>query len=156
MPNAEKLFKPLKTIVTRGWVKLTSNTLLQRIHQHQYLRDLRNKLLHLHKMLLETERIAYEQVSGRVSSGELLQLVIAHEQFAWLHQISEIVVQVDEMLQADEPILLDDFQKLIADVRTLIVPLETGNTFERKYYNALQREPGAVLAHAEISRFLTD
>lgn len=156
MPNVEKLFKPLKTIVTRGWVKLTSNTLLQRIHQHQYLRDLRNKLLHLHKMLLETERIAYEQVSGRVSSGELLQLVIAHEQFAWLHQISEIVVQVDEMLQADEPILLDDFQKLIADVRTLIVPLETGNTFERKYYNALQREPGAVLAHAEISRFLTD
>ncbi|MHC5822808.1 MAG: hypothetical protein ACYT04_58000, partial [Nostoc sp.] len=65
------------------------------------------------------------------------------------------VVQVDEMLEADEPILLEDFQKLIADVRTLIIPLETGNTFERKYYNALQREPGAVLAHAEISRFLT-
>ncbi|MDZ8086529.1 MAG: hypothetical protein RMY16_13375 [Nostoc sp. DedQUE12b] len=134
---------------------MTSNTLTQRIRQHQYLRDLRNKLLHLHKMLLETERIAYEQISGRVSSAELLQLVIAHEQFAWLHRISEMVVQVDEMLQADEPILLDDFQKLIADVRTLIVPLETGNTFERKYYNALQREPGAILAHADISKFLT-
>ncbi|QMS86807.1 hypothetical protein HUN01_04185 [Nostoc edaphicum CCNP1411] len=134
---------------------MTSNTLSQRIRQHQYLRDLRNKLLYLHKMLLETERIAYEQVSGRVSNGELLQLVIAHEQFAWLHRISEVVVQVDEMLEADEPISLDDFQKLITDVRTLIVPLETGNTFERKYYNALQREPAAVLAHAEISRFLT-
>ncbi|MGJ5632279.1 hypothetical protein [Nostoc sp. KVJ20] len=134
---------------------MTSNTLSQRIRQHQYLRDLRNKLLYLHKMLLETERIAYEQVSGRVSNGELLQLVIAHEQFAWLHRISEVVVQVDEMLEADEPISLDDFQKLITDVRTLIVPLETGNTFERKYYNALQREPAAILAHAEISRFLT-
>ncbi|OYD97269.1 hypothetical protein CDG77_07120 [Nostoc sp. 'Peltigera membranacea cyanobiont' 213] len=105
-------------------------------------------------MLLDTERIAYEQVSGRVSSGELLQLVIAHEQFAWLHRISEMVVQVDEMLEADEPISMDDFEKLIADVRTLIIPLETGNTFERKYYNALQREPAAVLAHAEISKFL--
>jgi hypothetical protein len=105
-------------------------------------------------MLLETERITYEQVSGRVSSGELLQLVIAHEQFAWLHRISEMVVQVDEMLEADEPIAMKDFEKLIADVGTLIVPLETGNTFERKYYNALQREPAAVLAHAEISRFL--
>ncbi|MFW9264534.1 hypothetical protein [Nostoc sp. CALU 546] len=134
---------------------MTSNTLSQRIRQHQYLRDLRNKLLYLHKMLLETERIAYEQVSGRVSNGELLQLVIAHEQFAWLHRISEVVVQVDEMLEADEPISLDDFQKLITNVRTLIVPLETGNTFERKYYNALQREPAAILAHAEISRFLT-
>lgn len=133
---------------------MTSNTLLQRIRQHQYLRDLRNKLLYLHKMLLETERIAYEQVSGRVSSTELLQLVIGHEQFAWLHRISEIVVQIDEMLTADEPIALDYLQKLIADVRTLIVPLETGNTFERKYYNALQKEPAAVLAHAEISKLL--
>ncbi len=133
---------------------MTSNTLLQRIRQHQYLRDLRNKLLYLHKMLLETERIAYEQISGRVSSTELLQLVIGHEQFAWLHRISEMVVQIDEMLTADEPIALDDLQKLIADVRTLIVPLETGNTFERKYYNALQSEPAAVLAHAEISKLL--
>ncbi|MDZ8236381.1 MAG: hypothetical protein RMZ69_04245 [Nostoc sp. ChiQUE01a] len=133
---------------------MTSNTLLQRIRQHQYLRDLRNKLLYLHKMLLDTERIAYEQVSGRVSSTELLQLVIGHEQFAWLHRISEIVVHIDEMLTADEPIALDDLQKLIADVRTLIVPLETGNTFERKYYNALQSEPAAVLAHAEISKLL--
>ncbi|BAY78562.1 Hemerythrin-like domain-containing protein [Nostoc sp. DSM 114161] len=133
---------------------MTSNTLLQRIRQHQYLRDLRNKLLYLHKMLLETERIAYEQVSGRVSSTELLQLVIGHEQFAWLHRISEIVVQIDEMLTADEPIALDYLQNLIADVRSLIVPLETGNTFERKYYNALQSEPAAVLAHAEISKLL--
>jgi len=105
-------------------------------------------------MLLETERIAYEQVSGRVSSTELLQLVIGHEQFAWLHRISEIVVQIDEMLTADEPIALDYLQNLIADVRSLIVPLETGNTFERKYYNALQSEPAAVLAHAEISKLL--
>jgi len=48
-------------------------------------------------MLLDTERITYEQVHGRVSSGE--QLVINHEQFAWLHRISELVVQIDEMLK---------------------------------------------------------
>ncbi len=137
-----------------GWVPLTSNTLLQRIHQHQYLRDLRNKLLHLHRMLLETERIAYEQIRGRVSSRELLQLVIEHEQFAWLHRISELVVQIDEMLQADEPISLDDVQNLIADVRTLIAPSEVGNGFARKYYDALQREPGVVLAHAAVSELL--
>jgi hypothetical protein len=137
-----------------GWVPLTSNTLLQRIHQHQYLRDLRNKLLRLHKLLLDTERIAYEQVRGRVSSGELLQLAIEHEQFAWLHRISELVVQIDEMLQADEPVSLEAIQNLIASTRTLITPSEVGNVFARKYYNALQREPGVVLAHAEVSEFL--
>ena len=133
---------------------MTSNTLLQRIHQHQHLRDLRNKLLHLHRMLLETERITYEQVRGRVSSGELLQLVIEHEQFAWLHRISSLVVQIDEMLQADEPVSLSDVQNLIANARTLLTPSETGNGFARKYYNALQREPGVVLAHAEVSKLL--
>jgi hypothetical protein len=105
-------------------------------------------------VLLETERIAYEQVRGRVSSGELLQLVIDHEQFAWLHRISELVVQIDEMLQADEPVLLDDVQNLTANARTLLAPSETGKGFARKYYNALQREPGAVLAHAEITKLL--
>ena len=134
---------------------MTSNTLIQRIRQHQHLRDLRNKLLRLHQVLLNTERITYEQVRGRVSSGELLQLVIEHEQFAWLHRISELVVQIDEILSADEPVSLDDVQNLIADTRTLIAPSEVGNGFARKYYDALQREPAAVLAHAEVSKLLT-
>ena len=133
---------------------MTSNTLLQRIHQHQYLRDLRNKLLRLHQVLLNTERIAYEQVRGRVSSSELLQLAIEHEQFAWLHRISELVVQIDEMLQADEPVSLEAVQNLIASTRILITPSEIGDLFARKYYAALQREPGVVLAHAGVSEFL--
>ncbi|BAY25158.1 hypothetical protein NIES2100_49620 [Calothrix sp. NIES-2100] len=133
---------------------MTSNTLLQRINQQQFLRNLRNKFLSLHSSLLDTERIAYEQVRGRVSSTELLQLVIDHEQFAWLHHISELVVQIDEMLAADEPILPGSVQKLIADARKLIVPSELGNAFARKYYVALQREPSVVLAHAEVSQLL--
>ena len=92
---------------------------------------------------------------GRVSSGELLQLVLDHEQFAWLHRISELVVQIDEVLSADEPVSLDDVQNLITDARTLIAPSEVGNGFARKYYDALQREPAAVLAHAEVSKLLT-
>ena len=134
---------------------MTSNTLLQRIHQHQYLRDLRNKFLRLHQMLLDTERITYEQVRGRISSGELLQLVIDHEQFAWLHRICDLVMQIDEMLVADEPVSLDDVQNLIAEARTLLVPSEVGNAFAKRYYAALQREPSVVLAHAEVSELLT-
>ncbi|MBD2085970.1 hypothetical protein NDI49_27935 [Trichocoleus sp. ST-U3] len=133
---------------------MTSNTLLQRIHQHQYLRDLRNKLLHLHRVLLDTERITYEQVRGRVSNTELLKLVIEHEQFAWLHRLSELVVQIDEMLSSDEPVSLDDIQNLITNARTLLTPSEQGNEFARKYYNAFQREPGVVLAHASVSELL--
>ncbi len=105
-------------------------------------------------MLLETERITYEQVRGRVSSGELLQLVIEHEQFAWLHRLSELIVQIDEMLQADEPVLLEDVQALIAGARRLLTPSPSGNAFASKYDAALQREPGVVLAHADVSVLL--
>lgn len=133
---------------------MTSNTLLQRIRQHQYLRDLRNKLLHLHACLLETERIAYEQVRGRVSSGELLQIVIDSEQFAPLHRISELIVQIDETLQADEPVSLEIVQDLVAYIRTLLTPSEVGNGFAKKYYDALQREPAVVMAHAEVIKLL--
>jgi hypothetical protein len=137
-----------------GRIPLTFNTLQQRISQHQHLRDLRNKLLRLHQVLLNTERIAYEQVRGRVSSGELLQLVINDGQFAWLHRISELVVRIDVMLAADEPITLEDIQNLSADARMLITPSEEGNTFARKYYAALQGEPSVVLAHAAVSEVL--
>ncbi|WP_242048450.1 MULTISPECIES: hypothetical protein [Nostocales] len=133
---------------------MTVNTLLGRINQHQYLRELRNKLLHLHRMLLDTERINYEQVHGRVSTNQLFRLVISDEQFAWLHKISELVVQIDETLSSDQPISLEDVQNLIANARSLIVPSEVGNEFARKYYAALQSEPSVVLAHAVVSELL--
>lgn len=120
----------------------------------QRLRDVRRALLRLHKVLLDTERAAYEQVYGRVSSGELLQLVINHEQFAWLHLVSELIVRIDEMLDADEPTTADDVDSLLAQARALLKPSEAGNEFERRYYAALQRNPDAVLAHREVTRVL--
>ncbi|BAZ01102.1 hypothetical protein NIES37_51000 [Tolypothrix tenuis PCC 7101] len=133
---------------------MTSNTLLQRINQQQFLRNLRNKLLTLHSCLLQIERIAYEQVRGRVTSNELLRLVISDEQFAWLHRISEMVVQIDEMLAADEPLALEDIQNLITQARNLIVPSEEGSTFAKKYYAALQSEPSVVMAHSDLLQLL--
>src|SRR5437899_729465 len=115
---------------------------------------LRHGLLRLHKALIEAERTLYEQAHGRVSSGELLQLVINHEQFAWLHSISELIVRLDEAMTADGPMTEDDAELLIVQMRTLLKPSETGSDFGRRYHAALQREPMAVLAHAEVTRLL--
>lgn len=130
------------------------STLQHRITQHQLLTDIRIQLLHLHKLLLETERIRYEQVRGRVSKGELLQLVINHDQFAWLHRLSELIVQMDELIHADEPITSEAIAALIADVRLLLTPDEAGNDFAVKYDAALQRNPDVVLAHADLAALL--
>lgn len=120
------------------------------------VRALRWTLLHLHKVLLEDERAAYERVHGQVNSGELLQLLISHEQFAWLHAISELVVEIDEMFNADEPVTVEKAESVLANASKLLKPAETGNEFERKYFAALQREPDVVLAHREARALLKD
>ncbi|MBD2461390.1 hypothetical protein H6G89_10055 [Oscillatoria sp. FACHB-1407] len=133
-----------------------SNVLTQRIRQHQNLAALRNKLLKLHQVLLDIERNTYEQAQGRVSRGELLQLVINHEQFAWLHRISELIVQIDDLLRADEPVLPDEVQTLMDNVRSLLSPSLSNDEFADKYDAALQREPNAILAHADVIHLLTE
>ena len=130
------------------------NTLQHRITQHQLLTDIRIKLLHLHKLLLDTERIRYGQVRGQVSQGELLQLVINHDQFAWLHRLSELIVQIDELIHSDEPVTSEAIAALIADVRILLTPDEVGNGFAVKYDMAFQRNPDVVLAHADVVTLL--
>lgn len=119
----------------------------------RHLGELRNKLLHLHKILLEMERADFERALGRLTSGELLQLVINHAQFAWLRMISALVVQVDEMLAAEEPATLGDVQGLLAQA-SLLFTSSTDEVFREKYQAALQREPAAVMAHAEITKLL--
>ena len=116
----------------------------------QLLRELRRGLLRLHKTLLDQETVVYEQAHGSVTRGELLQLVINHEQFAWLHTISELIVRIDEMLSPKEPSLEADAKALLTQAQELLTPAETGSAFQRRYYVTLQSEPEAVLAHREV------
>lgn len=117
------------------------------------LRELRRNLLHLHKILLEMERADFERDFGRLNSGELLQLVINHAQFAWLRLISALVVQMDEMLSADEPATVNDFQELLTQAR-LLFNSPSDEVFREKYQAALQREPDVVMAHSEVAKLL--
>src|ERR1700719_2488014 len=92
---------------------------------HQRLTDLRNALLSLHKTLLESERASYERDIARIqSSSELLKLVLYDPWFAWLHELSELVVLIDETLDAKEPPNGIDADRLGGQARDLIVPNE--------------------------------
>lgn len=117
------------------------------------LQKLRRNLLHLHKTLLEMERSDFERDFGRLTSGELLQLVINHAQFAWLRLISALVVQIDEMLSADEPVTMNDFRELRTQAR-LLFNSPSDEVFREKYQAALQREPEVVMAHSEVLKLL--
>ena len=119
------------------------------------LRELRGKLLQLHKVLLDDAKVAYEMDRGRVpSNATLLQLVISDPWFAWLHSLSELVVRIDGTVETDSPATDADAATLIDQVEKLLTASETGEGFQRRYYDALQRQPAVVLAHADVRRVI--
>jgi len=123
----------------------------------QRLTDLRNGLLGLHKTLLDSERTSYERDIARIgSSGELLKLVLYDPWFAWLHELSEFVVLIDETLDAEDPPPGFNAERLIAQAWELLAPNETGTGFAKRYFEALQRDPDVVLAHARMRKVLTN
>src|ERR1039458_8154793 len=68
----------------------------------QRLTTLRNGLLRLHKSLLHLERAAYERDVARIQGpGQLLDLVLNDPWFAWLRELSQFVVVVDETLDSE-------------------------------------------------------
>ncbi|SPF39807.1 conserved hypothetical protein [Candidatus Sulfopaludibacter sp. SbA4] len=117
------------------------------------LTSLRNGLLHLHKSLLDSERAAYERDIARITSaGQYLELVLHDPWFAWLHDLSQFIVLVDETLDLDEPATDADAVRLIAQARDLVSPQEDGTGFRRHYFDAMQRDPAVVLAHRDMMK----
>jgi catechol 2,3-dioxygenase len=121
------------------------------------LRELRVALLQLHKVLLDDTRSTYELDRGRVgTNANLLQLVINDPWFAWLHSVSELVVRIDETLEPNSPATNADATALLDQVERLLTASETGEGFQRRYFEALQRQPAVVLAHAAVRRVLKE
>jgi len=122
----------------------------------QKLVALRQALLRLHKSLLEMERRGYEREHGAVTAGELFRLVVDDPQFAWLHNISEFVVRIDESLASEEGVTDTDAHLAIALARKIFAPTESGDGFQKLYFDAIQKDPAVVMEHAELVRLFNN
>ena len=117
------------------------------------LQAMRNALLSLHKALVDSERVEYEKVIGQVQSpNHFLQLLLNDPWFAWLSPLSQLIVSIDEALDAKTPLSNASVEALVKQSNGLLVASETGSGFSKHYYEALQRDPDVVLAHAEATR----
>ena len=119
------------------------------------LGEVRRALLRLHKVLLEAERASYERGRGSVGgSGEFLQLVINDPWFAWLRPVSELIVRIDELQEPAQEATEEEAQAVLGQAAALVRPADDGGEFGRRYREALQQSPDAVLAHGELSKLL--
>jgi len=117
----------------------------------QRLTELRHALLKLHKVLVESERVGYERTIGKIQSpNHFLQLLTTDPWFAWLRPLSQLIVAMDEALDAEEPLTSPKVDALTQQAKLLLVASENSEGFPGHYHEALQRDPDVVLAHAEV------
>jgi len=120
------------------------------------LTQLREALLHLHKALVDSERVSYEQNLGTIpSANHFLKLLTDDPWFAWLHPFSQLIVALDEALDAKAkiPLTAEAAQALVKRTSEMLVASETGEGFARHYFDALQRDPDVVMAHAAAAKW---
>jgi len=121
----------------------------------QKVEELRESLLKLHKALIDSERVSYEQTVGRIESPyQFLQLVTRDPWFAWLQPFSQLIVSIDEAVDAEEPITPAHLEAFRKEAGLLLVASDSGQGTSKHYFDAMQRDPDVVLAHGEVMAIL--
>ena len=114
------------------------------------LLDAATALREVHRALVQAVRRDYERDVGPAGGpGQMLRLLTEDPYFAWLHPMSELIVDLDSLLAQE---LLPP--GTVAAVRMEINRLtQAGDSpFWRKYAPLLQSEPGVVMAHGILRR----
>ncbi len=106
------------------------------------LRELRSLLLKAHKILMDAEKDRYETSHGPIGNkGDYLRLVLGHEQFSWLRPISQLIVQMDEVLMAKQPQPLARAPELLDQARHLLYDSEIGQAFQDRSESVARHDP---------------
>jgi hypothetical protein len=111
--------------------------------------ELRDALLDLHKTLIDSERAVYETNVGPIQSPHhFFQLVSSDPWFAWLRPVSQLIVAMDEALDAEESLTSQSVDALMSESVFLLIPAERGGEFGERYMpwarGARPRESGQV------------
>ena len=119
-------------------------------------RELRRRLLAVHRELLSGQVIEAERATGHsLRPGEVLGAAMEDPRFAWLREISGMVADLDaELAAARSENRPPDVASTITRARRLVAPPDAATGFGRAYLRSLQRNPGVVIAHGDLSSLL--
>lgn len=114
---------------------------------------LRNQLLSLHKILMLAERALYEKEGNVIRSpNHFLQLLTGDARFAWLRELSQLIVMIDEAMEEKPRITTERKDALVNEARILLTGSNEVGSFAARYAAMMERVPSIATAHAEISK----
>jgi hypothetical protein len=124
------------------------------------LDQLSHSLRPLHKSLLDVVQAEYERGHGPVGGPlKLYQLVTSDPFFAWLHPMSALMAEIDELVDQEEPIGLEAAAAIRAALENLVGDRgqsPVAGSFVARYLAVLQSEPKVVLLHAQMRKRLDE
>ncbi len=121
----------------------------------EMLKDARDRLLKLHKTLLDHERTNYEGINGPVNAGQFLNLLLEDQNFAWLRKFSTLIVEIDEMFELNDGYTDVMVNARIEKMRDLVSMKEEDETFRAKYSAVLQQNVEAAAQQGELKKLLS-
>src|SRR3954463_16313405 len=121
----------------------------ERVHKPALL-EAASALREVHRALVQGVRAEYERDVGPAGGpGQLLRLLTEDPYFAWLHPMSELIVDLDSLLTQE---ILP--AGTVAGVRQEINRLTQagGSAFWIRYAPLLQSDTDVVMAHGRLRR----
>lgn len=120
--------------------------------------ELASALRELHRALMQRAQRDYElEHKVTLSPGERLRLLTADPVFDWLRELSELMVDIDLVRDAEPPVLAEIAPAVRSAVEQFIMPPnppESGGAFAQRYWPYLQDDPHVAMAHADLKRAL--
>jgi hypothetical protein len=122
------------------------------------LDELSHALRPLHKSLIDLVKEEYERGHAPVRGPlELYQLVTSDQFFAWLHPMSALMAEIDEIVDQKEPVERAQAVAIRAALENLVSdcgrpPAE--GSFVARYLAVLQENPHVVMLHAKVRKLL--
>jgi hypothetical protein len=121
----------------------------------QHVTEIAEALKQLHRSLIDAVSAEYERsqrpIGGRVA---LFQLVVEDPFFAWLRPMSQLMVDVDELLDGGREPSPEEAHVAANAIARLISPPKGTDTEFWNRYSPLLQDPRVVVAHARVKQAL--
>jgi hypothetical protein len=112
----------------------------------------------VHKALMDLTSLDYEARHGRINGPvRLFQLVTQDPFFSWLHPMSALMAEIDELYDQKEPVDPADVKAVRATLEGLLGHRgqePSPDSFVSRYLEILQNHPDVVMEHARLRKAL--
>jgi hypothetical protein len=117
--------------------------------------EMRHSVLELHRALRDALRIRYEREHGRIeTSGQFLGIILNHPDFEWLRELSALIAQLDEWLEGGEEASDEEFEELLATLRSMVQVGGANTRFNKPYWELVEQVPEVLVEHVKLWRLI--